>query len=450
MPFFIPIFYMARQRRRKLMEQPIEVVIEDLSHDGRGIARINGKVMFVNGALPGEKVIAKHTGGNKNFEEGLAIEILQSAEDRVEAKCQFYDVCNGCTMMHLAPVKQIEFKQNTLKQNLLKMAKIQPESWLQPLTADSWHYRRRARLSVRWVIAKDKVLVGFREKNGRYVADMDYCEVLQKPLDDLLKPLAQMIEQLSIRQHIAQIEASIADNDVALIIRHLKPIREADEKLLLEFAAQQGVRIYSQSKGPNTIIEMTQSVQPLYFDMPDYNVRMEFLPSDFIQVNAKMNDKMIAQAIKLLDIQADDVVLDLFCGLGNFTLPLATKVKEIVGIEGEQSLVERAIANAQLNHLDNVKFEMADLRRNHENSEWFKKDYSKVLIDPPRSGAWEVLPLIAQTQAKTLLYVSCHPASLARDSDRLVNQLGFKLVKAGVMDMFPHTSHVESMALFVR
>jgi len=441
---------MARQRKRKLMEEPIEVVIEDLSHDGRGIARINGKVMFVNGALPGEKVIAKHTGGNKNFEEGLAIEILQASKDRVEAKCQFYDECNGCTMMHLAPSKQIEFKQNTLKQNLLKMAKLQPEAWLDPLTADSWHYRRRARLSVRWVVAKDKVLVGFREKEGRYVADMDYCEVLQKPLDDLLKPLAVMIEKLIIKQHVAQIEASIADDDVALIIRHLKPIRETDEKILLDFANEHSVRIYSQSKGPNTIVEMTKKDQALYFDMPSYNIRMEFLPSDFIQVNAKMNEKMIAHAIDLLEISEEDVVLDLFCGLGNFTLPLATKVIKIVGIEGDQSLVDRAIHNAKLNQLDNVEFHEADLRRNHENSEWFKKEYTKVLIDPPRSGAWEVLPLIAQTKAETLLYVSCHPASLARDTDRLVNELGFKLVKAGVMDMFPHTSHVESIALFRR
>jgi 23S rRNA (uracil1939-C5)-methyltransferase len=446
---------MARQRKRKLMEQPIEVVIEDLSHDGRGIARVNGKVMFVNGALPGERVVVKHTGGNKNFEEGLTIEVLEASDDRVVAQCQFYDVCNGCTMMHLAPEKQIEFKQNTLKQNLLKMAKLQPESWLQPLTDESWHYRRRARLSVRWVIAKDKVLVGFREKDGRYVADMDNCEILKQPLDTLLKPLAEMIAKLRIKQHVAQIEASVADEGVALIIRHLKPIGPADEEVLLSFAEQNHIRIYSQSKGPKTIFEMTRTddsvdLKPLFFDMPQYNIRMEFLPSDFIQVNAKMNEKMIAQAMDLLDIKADDVILDLFCGLGNFTLPLATTVKTVVGIEGEKTLVQRAQHNAQLNKIDNIDFQVADLTKNHQNSDWFKLDYTKVLIDPPRSGAWEILPLIAQTKADTLLYVSCHPASLARDTDRLVNELGFKLVKAGVMDMFPHTSHVESMALFVR
>ena len=441
---------MARRRKRKLMEQPIEVVIEDLSHDGRGIARVNGKVMFVNGALPGEKVMVKHTGGNKNFEEGLVTEVLEASEGRVDAKCQYYDICNGCTMMHLAPAKQIEFKQNTLKQNLIKMAKIEPQTWMSPLTDESWHYRRRARLSVRWVIAKEKVLVGFREKDGRYVADMDYCEILQKPLDDLLKPLAQMIEKLRIRQQIAQIEASIADEDVALIIRHLKPIGVEDEKILLDFAQEHDVRIYSQSKGPKTIFEMTDKKEPLFFDMKEYGIRMEFLPSDFIQVNAKMNIKMINQAIELLDIQKDDVVLDLFCGLGNFTLPLAKKVKKIVGIEGDKTLVQRAVENAKLNKLDNVEFHEADLRKNHENSEWFKHDYSKIMIDPPRSGAWEILPLIASTNANTLLYVSCHPASLARDADRLVNEFGYKMVKAGVMDMFPHTSHVESMALFVR
>lgn len=441
---------MARRRKRKLMDQPIDVVIDDLSHDGRGIARVDGKVMFVSGALPNERVMVKHTGGNKNFEEGQTIEVIDASEDRVATKCQYYDVCNGCTMMHLSPEKQISFKQNTLKQNLLKMAKIMPESWLSPLSDQSWNYRRRARLSVRWVIAKDKVLVGFREKNGRFVADMDYCEVLQRPLDELIKPLSEMIGQLRIKQHVAQIEASVADNDVALIVRHLKPIGLEDNKVLMDFAKKYEVRIFSQSKGPKTVIEMTENDEPLYFNMPDYNIRMEFLPNDFIQVNARMNMKMINQALSLLKVGKDDVILDLFCGLGNFTLPLAKYVKSVVGIEGEASLVQRAIHNAAINNVNNANFYEADLRQNHQNSDWFQEGFNKVLIDPPRSGAWEVLPLIAQTKANCLLYVSCHPASLARDTDRLVNELGFKLVKAGVMDMFPHTSHVESMALFVR
>lgn len=441
---------MSRRRNRKLITEPLQLEIEDLSHDGRGIARLNGKVMFVNGALPGETVMVKHTGGNKNFEEGVTTEVLKASADRVDAKCQYYHLCNGCSMMHLSPEKQIEFKQNTLKQNLLKMAKIQPENWLNPLTDCSWHYRRRARLSVRWVIAKEKVLVGFREKNGRYVAEMDSCEILQQPLDSLLRPLAEMIEDMDLKQHIAQIEASIGDEDVALIFRHLKPVGIRDRQTLLNFAQKHQLRIYLQSKGPKTVMELTEQTRPLYFDMPDYKIRMEFLPSDFIQVNSRMNDKMIDQALSLMNINDDDIILDLFCGLGNFTLPLATKVKKVVGVEGEKSLVERARHNARLNHLDNIDFHVADLRQDHEKSDWFRQKYTKVLIDPPRSGAWEVLPLIAKTPADTLLYVSCHPASLARDTDRLVNELGYTLVNAGVMDMFPHTSHVESMALFRR
>ena len=444
---------MSRRRQRKLIEQPISLTIEDLSHDGRGIARMDGKVMFVNGALPGEEVVVKHTGGNKNFEEGITTEVITPSADRIEPECQFYHLCNGCSMMHLHPDKQIEFKQNTLKQNLLKMAKIQPQNWMSPLTDSSWHYRRRARLSVRWVIAKDKVLVGFREKNGRYVAEMDECKILQKPLDQLLQPIAEMIEKLDIKQHIAQVEASIADNDVALIFRHLKPIGIKDRSVFLNFSSNHKVRVFLQSKGPKTIIELTdnpENPEPLFFEIPEYKIKMEFLPSDFIQVNKRMNEKMIAQALSLLEISENDVILDLFCGLGNFTLPLATKVKQVVGVEGEKSLVERAEHNSKINNLQNIEFHVADLRLNHESSDWFQKEYTKVLIDPPRSGAFEILPLIARTKADTLLYVSCHPASLARDTDYLVNELGFKLISAGVMDMFPHTSHVESMALFKR
>lgn len=438
------------RRKRKLIQEPLELAIEDLSHDGRGIARYNGKVMFVSGALPGEDVVAKHTGGNKNFEEAVVTEVLKSSADRVEPDCEFFKVCNGCTMMHLAPVKQIEFKQNTLKQNLMKMAQVEPKTWLKPLLDEPWNYRRRARLSVRWVIAKERVLVGFREKNGRYVADMQSCKVLKEPLGQMLESLAELIAELDIKQHVAQIEASVADNDVALIFRHLKPINLHDKNLLLEFAKRQGVRIFSQSKGPKTILELTKSKQPLYFDFFNDSIRMEFLPSDFIQVNSAMNKKMIDRALTMLDVQDSDVVLDLFCGLGNFTLPLAKRASKVVGVEGEKTLVQRAQHNASINQIDNAEFHTADLTQNQDQAQWFKQDYNKVLIDPPRSGAWDILPLIAKTSAQTLLYVSCHPASLARDSQRLVHELGFELIEAGVMDMFPHTSHVESIALFKR
>lgn len=440
---------MAR-RKRKLISEPITLEIDDLSHDGRGIARYSGKVMFVNNALPGEKIIAKHIGGNKNFEEAVSTEIIEPSRDRVEPDCQFYDRCNGCTMMHLSAEKQIEFKQNTLKQNLIKIGKILPEKWKAPLTDESWNYRRRARLSVRWVHAKEKALVGFREKNGRYVADMDYCKILRKPLDDLLKPLSELISQMSVKQHIAQIEASIADNTLALVFRHLKPLSDDDTVLLKAFMDKHNLSIYLQSKGPKTIVPLQEINEPLSFSLKDSGIKFEFLPSDFIQVNQKMNDKMITQALDMLEVKDSDVVLDLFCGLGNFTLPIAKAVSKIVGVEGDANLVERAKHNASLNKIDNVEFYKADLTLNHEKSDWYDPSFNKILIDPPRSGAWEILPLIAKTNADTLLYVSCHPASLARDTQRLVNELGFKLVEAGVMDMFPHTSHVESIALFKR
>ncbi len=439
---------MARQRIRD--REPVEVVIEDLSHDGRGIARVGKKVLFVNGALPGERVIARYIGGTRQFDEARAEIILEPSPDRVEPKCEFYGVCNGCSMMHLAPEKQIAFKENTLRQNLAKIGHVQPTQWLPALTDAQWHYRRRARLSVRYVKGKDRVLVGFREKNGRYVADMNHCHVLKPPLDQLIQPLSELIGSLRIRQHIAQIEASVGEEDTALIFRHLKPVNEADREKLLAFAEKHRLRIFLQPKGPKTVHKITAGGQPLFFTFPEDDIRLQFEPADFIQVNEGMNRKMLQRVKALLDVQPDDRILDLFCGLGNFTLPLARHAATLTGVEGDEGLIQRARINAEINGLTNVDFHAADLRQDHSQSPWFKQDYSKVLIDPPRSGAWEVLPLIARTGAETLVYVSCHPASLARDAGRLVSELGYELVLAGVMDMFPHTSHVESIALFKR
>lgn len=441
---------MSRRSRNKLPQEPVELTIEDLTHDGRGVAKWNEKVVFVQNALPDEVVMAKLNRKTRNYNEALAIEILKTSEDRVKPKCEFYTVCNGCSMMHLDESKQIDFKFNTLKNNFQKMAQVEPKKWIKPLTDSHWNYRRRARLSVKWVHAKDKMLVGFREKNGRFVADMNHCHVLEKPLADLLKPLADLFEQTSIRQSIPQVECSMGDNLISLIIRHMKPFDSDDILLLKEFTNTHNLQIYLQSKGPKTVMSLSSYEESLNFELKDYELKYEFLPNDFIQVNRRMNQKMIQQALKAMDINETDVVLDLFCGLGNFTLPMAKTAASVIGVEGDEQLVERAKHNAQLNNLSNVDFYKADLTQDQDNSEWFKKDFTKVLIDPPRSGAWEILPLIAKTSAKTLVYVSCHPASLARDTERLVNELGFTLETAGVMDMFPHTSHVESMAIFSR
>ncbi len=441
---------MGRRSKAKLPQEPIEMTIEDLTHDGRGVARWNDKVVFVQNALPGEVVMAKLNRKTRNYNEALAVEILTASKDRVEPKCEFYTVCNGCSMMHLREEKQIDFKFNTLKSNFHKIADVEPKSWMAPLTDSHWNYRRRARLSAKWVFAKDKMLVGFREKNGRYVADMNHCEVLEKPLADLLQPLASLFEQMTIKAFIPQVECSMGDEATSLIIRHMKPFTIDDLDKIKQFASLYDLQIYLQSKGPNTVVALESYADALNFALPKYDLRYEFLPNDFIQVNRRMNEKMIAQVMQSMDIQADDVVLDLFCGLGNFTLPMAQQAAQVVGVEGDQQLVDRAIHNAALNQLDQVQFYAADLTQDHANSEWFQNPFTQVLIDPPRSGAWEILPLIAATSAKTLVYVSCHPASLARDTDRLVNELGFTLESAGVMDMFPHTSHVESIAVFTR
>lgn len=439
-----------RYNRQKLPQEPIEMIIGDLSHDGRGVAKWNDKVVFVQNALPGETVLAKLNRKTRHFNEALAVEVLSTSPDRVEPKCEFYDVCNGCSMMHLQEQKQIDFKFSTLKNNFYKMSHVEPKQWLPPLTDSHWHYRRRARLSVKWVAAKDKVLVGFREKNGRFVAQMDHCLVLEKPLAELIQPLSDLFAALAIKAFIPQVECSMGDDVTSIIIRHMKPLTAEDQQKILDFSHQHQLQVYLQSKGPKTVQAIEDYQNPLQFHIAGYDLNYEFLPNDFIQVNRRMNEKMIAQALEAMDLQADDVVLDLFCGLGNFTLPMSQQARKIVGVEGDQQLVERAEHNAKLNQLANVDFHVADLTQDHSKSNWFNEYYSKVLIDPPRSGAWEILPLIAKTTAKTLVYVSCHPASLARDTDRLVNELGFTLEKAGVMDMFPHTSHVESMAIFTR
>jgi len=441
---------MGRRSRNQLPQEPVELVIEDLSHDGRGVAKWNEKVVFVQNALPGETVMAKLNRKTRSFNEALATEIQNPSPDRVEPKCEFYTVCNGCSMMHLQEEKQISFKFNTLKNNFHKMSHVEPKEWIAPLTDSHWNYRRRARLSVKWVAAKEKVLVGFREKNGRFVADMNNCHVLEKPLADLLQPLADLFAAMTVKAFIPQVECSMGEPNISIIVRHMKPFSNEDLQLMLDFSHQHDLQVFLQSKGPKTIKPLENYKEPLGFELKSFNLKYEFLPNDFIQVNRKMNEKMIAQALDAMDIQTDDVILDLFCGLGNFTLPMAQKAAEVVGVEGDSQLVERAKHNAQINALDQVHFYEADLTQDHSKSEWFNRPYTKVLIDPPRSGAWEILPLIAETAAKTLIYVSCHPASLARDTDRLVNELGFTLEKAGVMDMFPHTSHVESMAIFSR
>jgi 23S rRNA (uracil1939-C5)-methyltransferase len=441
---------MSRRRNRKPPRDPIEVTIDDLSHDGRGVATWGEKKVFIHGALPGERVLARLTNRKRSYDEGETLEVLEASPDRIEPRCPHFGQCGGCSLQHLTGTRQIESKQNTLLQNLERIGKVVPAEIWNPLTGPSWHYRRKARLSVRYVHKKERVLVGFRERYGRFVADMQECHVLDSRIAEQLSGLSQLIFSMDARSSIPQLEVACGDDCCALIFRHMEPLSEGDLEKLRSFARDTGIAVLLQPKGPATIHCLEPESLDLSFRIPDYKLDMVFEPSDFVQVNAEINFKMIARVMELLDPGFDDRVLDLFCGLGNFTLPIATRAFEVVGIEGESELVSRAEANAARNNIVNARFFAADLNQDPSTAAWLRVPYDKVLLDPPRSGAEFILPHIAASGADRVVYVSCHPASLARDAGILVQQFGFRLLGAGVMDMFPHTGHVESIALFER
>lgn len=406
--------------------------------------------MFIHGALPGEQVLARLTDRKRSYDEAETVEVLHASPERVEPRCPYFGQCGGCSLQHLDGKRQIEAKQNTLVQNLERIGEVTPGEIWEPLTGPSWHYRRKARLSVRYVQKKERVLVGFRERYGRFVADMQDCLVLDTRISEQLPALSHLIFSLDARSSIPQLEAACGDDRCALIFRHLEPLSEGDLAKLRDFACATGIAVLLQPKGPATIHCLEPDSAELVFKIPDYGISMVFGPSDFVQVNAEMNRRMIARVMELLDPGKDDRVLDLFCGLGNFTLPIAARAGAVVGIEGEGEAVGKAEANAVRNRLENAHFFTADLNQDAADSPWLREPYDKVLVDPPRSGAEFILPHIAASGASRVVYVSCHPASLARDAGILVHQFDFNLLGAGVMDMFPQTGHVESIALFER
>ena len=428
----------------------VEADITDLSHDGRGVTHINGKAVFVSRALAGERVRLRFTGKHRHYDEASVEEVLSASPDRVEARCAHFGVCGGCALQHLDPVAQIAAKQRVLLENFERIGKVQPEQVLPALTDQPWGYRRKARLSVKYVEKKGRVLVGFRESNGRYVADIARCEVLHPAVGERIALIAQLLEGMDGKREIPQIEVAAGDDLVALIFRHLQPLTARDSEALVQFGKTHGLGIYLQPGGIDSVAPLWPEDARLSFRLPAYDVELEFRPLDFIQVNAGMNRRMIEHALTLLDPQPGDRVLDLFCGLGNFTLPLARRAAQVTGVEGDAGLVRRAQQNAQRNNVENATFFSADLAADQRATPWAKADYELLLLDPPRSGAAEILEYLPKRSARRLVYVSCHPASLARDAGILVNQHGFKLRSAGVMDMFPHTAHVESIALFER
>jgi len=428
----------------------LEAEIVDLSHDGRGVARIDGKAVFVAGALPGERVRLRFTGKHRHYDEAAVEAVLQASPDRVEPRCAHFGICNGCVLQHLSATAQIQSKQRVLLENFERIGKVQPRTILPALTDSPWGYRRKARLGVKFVEKKGRVLVGFRESNGRYIADIQHCDVLHPAVGARIADLAALVESLAASRTIPQIEVAAGDDLVALIFRHLHPLSEADRDALIAFGRQHSLGIYLQPGGVDSVAALWPPDARLSFRLPDYDLDIEFQPLDFIQVNGGMNRRMIDLALQLLDPQPGDRVLDLFCGLGNFTLPIGRRGADVVGVEGEAGLVRRAQANAGRNRVVNARFHAADLAADQRTAPWAKAEYDLMLLDPPRSGAAELLEYLPGRSVRRLVYVSCHPGSLARDAALLVDKHGFELAAAGVMDMFPHTAHVESIALFKR
>lgn len=439
-------------RRKRLPPEPIVLTIDSLAHDGRGVARVDGKAVFVHGALPGEQVRARITRRRRDLDEGVTQEVLSASPERVTPDCAFYDRCGGCSLQHLAPWRQLEAKQTMVLENLRRIGAVTPEQVLEPVSGPQWGYRHKARLAVRNVRGKGRVLVGFRERQSPYVADMTRCEVLHPSVGKLLEPLSELIGELGIRNRVPQIEVAVGDELVVLVFRVLDPPSPEDEQRLRHFAVTHDIEIHLQPGNPESVYPLTETPGELNYTLPAQGLKLAFSPLDFTQVNHAMNRQLVTQALERLAPAADEQILDLFCGLGNFSLPLARCAAGVTGVEGDEALVTRAQANARANNIDNARFVCADLHDGAALSRvsWLQERFDAVLIDPPRSGAREVLPALAAMGYPRVLYVSCHPATLARDAGLLVHEQGYALRELGVLDMFPHTSHVESMALFER
>jgi 23S rRNA (uracil1939-C5)-methyltransferase len=441
---------MSRRRQRPASREPIEVAVEELNHDGRGVGRFHDKPLLVRGALPGERVRARPTTSGRQWNEAETLEVIESSPHRAQPRCPHFGMCGGCSLQHLEPAEQIKTKQSILEDNLARIGKVRPDELWTPLEGPRWGYRRKARLSVRYVPGKGRTLVGFREVYGRFVCDMQECHVLDERLARHFGRLTALVDQMDARGSIPQIEVACGDDNCALVFRHLESLSDRDLGLLVQFARETSLAILLQPAGPDSIQPLEPAPVQLTYRLPDFDLELGFGPADFIQINAAVNRLMVSRAVELLMPGPQHRVLDLFCGLGNFTLPIATRSKQVVGVEGSPDLVRLAGRNADRNGLTNIEFHVADLAADASGCPWLSEPFDSVLIDPPRSGAESILPHLARSGAERLVYVSCHPASLARDAGILVQQLGFTLAGAGVMDMFPHTTHVESIALFLR
>lgn len=440
---------MSKRRRRRQLPEPSIVHIESMSHEGRGIAHIDGKTVFVFGALEGEEVRIQIRKINRNYDEAITLDVIQPSELRIKPKCTAFEVCGGCSLQHINSDEQVDFKQQSLME-MMGHAGIEIGQVIPPLRSQPWGYRRKARLGVKFVRKKGRALVGFRERSTPFLSDMSRCEVLIPQVGDRLQDLAELIESLDARETIPQIEVASDDSNVALVFRHLKPLSEEDRQKLTDFARQNNFQVQLQPGGPDSIVNLYPDQQALFFfPLANDDIKIHFNVVDFTQVNAEINQKMVAQALHFLDLNNTDKVLDLFCGLGNFTLPIARRCAKVTGIEGDEPMVMRAKENAVENMIINSEYFVADLSQPDPEVGWMRAQYDKILLDPPRLGALEVSQLINRFAAKTIVYISCQPSSLVRDS-KIICDKGYRLTHLGIMDMFPQTAHVESMAVFQR
>lgn len=434
-------------------------LIESLDHEGRGVAHVDGKAIFVEGALPREFVEYQPSRKKKNFETAKLTRIVRESSDRVLAKCRFYEICGGCGQQHADLQLQVAAKQRVLEDNLARIGKVEPERVLPPIYGAPWEYRHRARMSVHYVAKKGGVLVGFREKKSSYVADMHSCEVLAGGLGRLIDPLRELMSSLDMRERIPQIEVAVGERVTALVLRLLEPLTPSDEAKLRAFADARSlshrIQWWVQVKGPDTAVPWYPLDAPeLTYTLPEFGLEINFRPTEFTQVNHRVNRLMVQRAIDLLDPQPGECIADLFCGLGNFSLPIAQRGANVIGVEGSEALTTRAMENAARNQLaPRARFFAADLYTDQETAMKKIPAVSKMLIDPPRDGAMEVCKLLGPTlrpELTRIVYVSCSPGTLARDAEVLVHTQGFRLKAAGIVNMFPHTAHVESIALFER
>lgn len=456
----------SNRRRQQLPVDPVRLTIERLGHDGRGIASNEGKVAFVEGALPGEIVDAVFINRRSKYDELRVQEIIEGSQQRSVPPCEFAAVCGGCVLQHMRANAQLELKQQILLEHLQHSAAALTQFELLPaMSAGDLRYRRKARLAVRYVHKKNDVLVGFREKASSFIADMESCAVLVEPVGSLIRPLRDLLMSMDGKRDIPQIEVAVGEQrcvsddeldtvlTVSLILRHLEPLSESDLERLRAFGQLHDINWYLQSGGPSTVVKFwpQDNINELSYFLPDVlgDIEMRFQPDDFTQVNARINRRMISQALELLELSENDRVLDLFCGLGNFTLPMARRCKQVTGVEGSDAMLQRAAKNAARNGISNVQYHVADLFTEFDTQSWATASYNKLLLDPPRSGAIEIVSRINELSPDVIVYVSCNPATLARDAAQLVLS-GYRMTHAGVMDMFPHTGHVESMARFER